>query len=68
MSDKKIPPPPSLPPNLEIKTDFCLLHKGSLKEEKYSCVTCKTEYCLECAKKAKAEGKSCVKCKQLLFI
>jgi hypothetical protein len=69
MNDKKLPPPPVLPPGFQkVKDNFCLFHKGNLKDEVYECPTCKTKYCLDCAKKAKAEGKKCIKCKQLIFI
>lgn len=69
MSDKKKPPPPSLPPSTsKISENFCLFHKGEIRSDTYQCVTCKAKYCLECAKKAKAEGKKCIKCGQLIFI
>lgn len=70
MSDKKIPPPPALPPSkTKINRNYCLFHKGNIVGRSvYQCVTCKTYYCLDCAKKAKVEGKKCVKCKQLIFI
>ncbi len=68
MSQKKVPPPPSMPPSVKVKENFCLLHKGDLKEPTYVCRACKTKYCLECAKKAKAEKKTCVKCKSLFFV
>jgi len=68
MNNKKLPPPPNLPPNFTVSEKFCLLHKGELSEEKYTCPKCKTVYCLNCAKKAKIEGKSCVKCKQLILL
>ncbi len=67
MSEKKIPPPPALPPRIERKENFCLFHKGDLKGELYTCPTCKSQYCLECAKKAKQEGRNCVKCKQIII-
>ncbi|MCK4687402.1 MAG: hypothetical protein KAT66_04685 [Candidatus Lokiarchaeota archaeon] len=70
MSDKKIPPPPVLPPSIQIKNmdNFCLFHKGHIKGEIYSCPKCKTKYCLKCAKEARNEGKYCVKCKQIILI
>lgn len=69
MSDKKIPPPPSLPPNTsKIPENFCLFHRGEIKGDIYQCVTCKAKYCKECAKKAKSEGLKCIKCKQLIFL
>ena len=68
MSDKKIPPPPILPPSIKIEDNFCLFHKGDVKGDVYMCPTCKTNYCLECAKKAKHEAKFCIKCKQLIII
>lgn len=68
MSQKKAPPPPSLPPTVKIKENFCLLHKGELHGELYTCPACKSKYCLECVKKAKSEGKSCIKCKQIFLI
>ena len=34
MNDKKLPPPPVLPPRYQkVKEDFCLFHKGNLKDE-----------------------------------
>jgi hypothetical protein len=68
MSDKNIPPPPILPPSIEIKKDFCLFHKGVIQGEIYTCPACKTNYCLKCAKKANLEEKLCVKCKRLVLI
>ena len=69
MSDKKIPPPPALPPSsAKIGDDYCLFHKGKIMGNIYQCVTCKAKYCVECAKKAKEEGKKCIKCKQLIFL
>ena len=68
MKDKKIPLPPTFPPNFTVAEKFCLLHKGELSEETYTCPKCKTKYCLKCAIKAKNEGKSCVKCKQLILL
>ena len=68
MSDKKVPPPPVLPPSIKIKENFCLFHKGGIADDIYTCPTCKTEYCLECAKKVKLEGKSCIKCKQIIIL
>ena len=68
MNNKNLPPPPTLPPNFTASEKFCLLHKGELSEENYTCPKCKTKYCLKCAKKAKIEGKSCVKCKQLILV
>ncbi|MFX0000212.1 MAG: hypothetical protein ACFE9Q_15350 [Candidatus Hodarchaeota archaeon] len=67
MSDKKIPPPPTLPPSFKIKDNFCLFHKGEIQGETYTCPTCKSVYCLECAKKARVEAKLCIKCKQLII-
>lgn len=67
MSEKKTPPPPSLPPSFEKKENYCLFHKGPLQGDLYTCITCKAEYCLECAKQARAEGKQCIRCKQLIL-
>ena len=67
MNVKKTPPPPSLPPSIEIKDNFCLFHKGDIRGEIYTCPTCKTKYCLECAKKARLEAKLCIKCKHLVM-
>lgn len=68
MNDKKAPPPPMLPPSFKMKENFCLLHKGDIQGEIYTCPACKTKYCMECAKKARHEGKLCVKCKQLILM
>ncbi|MFX1313764.1 MAG: hypothetical protein ACFFHD_14330 [Promethearchaeota archaeon] len=68
MSEKKVPPPPVLPPSIEIKNNFCLFHKGEIQGEIYTCPSCKTNYCMECAKKARDEKKLCIKCKQLVLI
>ena len=69
MSNKKLPPPPILPPKYEkVEENFCLFHKGDLRGEIYQCTACKTKYCLECAKIAKKEGEKCVKCKQIIFL
>ncbi len=68
MSEKKVPPPPSMPPAFKVNENFCLLHKGELKGQTYECPGCKTKYCLECVKKAKIEKKSCVKCKKIFFL
>ena len=36
MNEKKLPPPPVLPPSYQkIKENFCLFHKGNLKDEIY---------------------------------
>ena len=68
MSDKKLPPPPALPPSFTASSKFCLFHKGALSEDIYTCPKCKTIYCLECAKKAQVERKSCIKCKQIVLL
>lgn len=68
MSEKKVPPPPVLPPSIEIKNNFCLFHKGEIQGEIYTCPSCKTNYCMECAKKARDEKKLCIKCKQLVLM
>jgi len=68
MNEKKEPPPPILPPSIEIKEDFCLFHKGEIQGEIYICPACKTKYCMECAKRARDERKLCVKCKQLILM
>ncbi|MHA1294334.1 MAG: hypothetical protein ACTSQJ_16950 [Promethearchaeota archaeon] len=67
MSEKKTPPPPSLPPSFKIQENFCLFHKGDIQGEVYICPKCKSKYCKECAIKAKSEGKTCIKCKQLIL-
>lgn len=67
MNDKKVPPPPVLPPSIKLTENFCLFHKGIIQGDIYTCPKCKTKYCLECAKKAKLEGQLCVKCKQLII-
>jgi hypothetical protein len=66
MDNKRSPPPPTLPPKIEISKDFCLFHKGKIEGNRYTCPRCKTEYCLNCALKAKKERKSCIKCKQMI--
>ena len=68
MSDKKIPPPPTLSPTFNKLDNFCLFHKGDLSEDKYTCPKCKTIYCLECAKRAQEDRKSCIKCKQIILL
>ncbi|MHA1148456.1 MAG: hypothetical protein ACTSR8_09435 [Promethearchaeota archaeon] len=68
MSNRKIPPPPTMPPSIQLSKSICLFHKGPLSSERYTCPTCKTQYCVNCAKKAKSEKKTCLKCKQLIFI
>ncbi|MFX0174805.1 MAG: hypothetical protein ACFE85_01090 [Candidatus Hodarchaeota archaeon] len=68
MNNKKLPPPPVLPPTRTISENFCLFHKGTIKGEIYTCPRCKSNYCLECAKKAMNTGESCVKCKQIVLI
>ena len=67
MSDRKAPPPPTLPPSVKIAESFCLLHKGDIQGEIYTCPSCKTNYCLDCSKKAKTEKKLCIKCKKLIL-
>ena len=67
MNNKKIPPPPVLPPSIKVKENFCLLHKGTIEGEIYTCPSCKTKYCLKCAQRAKTKAKLCVKCKQLFI-
>lgn len=68
MNNKKIPPPPVLPPSFNLKENFCLLHKGPIEGEIYTCPSCKTTYCLKCVQKAKTETKLCVKCKKVFFV
>jgi len=68
MSDKKLPPPPALPPSFTASSKFCLFHKGDLSEDIYTCPKCKTTYCLECAKKAQTDRKLCIKCKQIVLL
>jgi len=69
MSDeKKLPPPPVMPPSFKIKKDFCLFHKGPITEEIYKCSNCGQSYCLGCAKNAINEGKTCIKCKSPIFL
>jgi hypothetical protein len=68
MNDKKIPPPPVLPPSTKFNENFCLLHKGDIEGEIYICPTCKIKYCMKCAEKARTGAKLCIKCKQLILI
>ncbi len=68
MSNKKLPPPPALPPSFTASSKFCLFHKGDLSEDIYTCPKYKTTYCLECAKKAQIVRKSCIKCKQIVLL
>ncbi|MFX1573209.1 MAG: hypothetical protein ACFFB0_10705 [Promethearchaeota archaeon] len=68
MKDKKVPPPPVLPPSIHIKENFCLFHKGDIQGEIYTCPACKTKYCMDCAIKARDEKRLCVKCKQLVLM
>ncbi len=69
MSDKKIPPPPILPPSdFKLKKNFCLFHKAQIKGDIYTCPSCNTKYCMKCAIKARNDGKKCVKCKQMIFL
>ncbi|MGV9173669.1 MAG: hypothetical protein ACOC44_08120 [Promethearchaeia archaeon] len=69
MSEKKMPPSPTLPPESEkVPDNFCLFHKGEISGEIYECPTCHTKYCLTCAQKAKSEGKKCIKCKQVILL
>lgn len=68
MNNKRTPPPPVLPPSININENFCLLHKGDIQGDVYTCPVCKTKYCMKCAEKAKNEAKLCVKCKRLILI
>jgi len=68
MNDKKIPPPPVLPPNIDLKDNYCLFHKGEIVGNVYTCPKCKTKYCMNCALEARARGISCIKCKQIVLI
>ncbi|MFX1477777.1 MAG: hypothetical protein ACFFCI_06570 [Promethearchaeota archaeon] len=68
MTKKKLPPPPKFPPSFIIDENFCLLHKGDIQGEIYTCRVCKTKYCLKCAQKAEKEALLCVKCKHLILI
>ncbi|MFX0023181.1 MAG: hypothetical protein ACFE9S_12715 [Candidatus Hermodarchaeota archaeon] len=68
MDNKKVPPPPVLPPTITLNENFCLIHKGDIKGDFYTCPNCRTNYCIECAEKAKKEGKLCIKCKHLVLI
>ena len=68
MNNKKTPPPPVLPPSFNVKENFCLLHKGTIEGDIYTCPSCKTKYCLNCAQRAKTEAKLCIKCKQLFVV
>ena len=68
MNNKKALPPPVLPPAFKVDEDFCLLHKGHVQGEIYTCPTCKTKYCMDCAKKAKEEALLCIKCKRLFLL
>lgn len=68
MSNKKIPPPPRLPPSIKVNENFCLLHKGEIEGEIYICPKCKTKYCMKCAEKAQEEANLCIKCKQLILL
>ena len=68
MTKKNLPRPPKLPPPFNIDENFCLLHKGGIQGEIYTCRVCKTKYCLICAQEAEREAKLCVKCKHLILI
>lgn len=68
MNNKKTPPPPVLPPSFNVKENFCLLHKGTIEGDTYTCPSCKTIYCLKCAQNAKIEAKLCIKCKKLIML
>ena len=68
MNNNKIPPPPVLPPSFKVNENFCLLHRGNIEGEIFTCPKCKTNYCLKCAQKANAEVKLCVKCKKLIIV
>ncbi|MFW9939616.1 MAG: hypothetical protein ACFFFT_01150 [Candidatus Thorarchaeota archaeon] len=68
MNNKKTPPPPVLPPSIKIDENFCLLHKGEIQGEIYTCPSCKTKYCMECAEIANQEAKLCIKCKHLILL
>ncbi len=68
MNNKKVPPPPVLPPSIKINENFCLLHKGEIRGKIYTCPSCKINYCMECAEKASQEAKLCIKCKKLILV
>ncbi|MHA2391926.1 MAG: hypothetical protein ACXAEX_08140 [Promethearchaeota archaeon] len=68
MQNKRIPPPPVLPPVIKIDKNFCLLHKGTIQGDTYICPSCKTKYCMQCAKRAEQEVGLCVKCKSLITL
>jgi len=68
MSDKRIPPPPALPPNIKLSENYCLFHKGEIVGNTYTCPKCKIKYCMKCALEAKTQGTSCIKCKQIILI
>lgn len=68
MDNKKLPPPPELPPNVKISKNYCLFHKGEIIGNIYTCPRCKTNYCSTCANEARLKGIPCVKCKQLVLM
>lgn len=64
------PSMPNLPPGISknvLKEDFCVIHKGPLTEEVYTC-KCGAKMCLSCALMRKKEkNRLCPKCSSIIY-
>lgn len=73
MSNPPPLPTPKMPPKVdkkELPPNYCIIHKGTLEGEVYTCEKCGAKMCYSCALKRKNEENKpfCPKCTTYLFV